>query len=52
MKYLPHLSITLGQDIFVNHNGLIYLQLGSNMHHIGTTSNSISELRDAMDKYV
>ena len=53
MKYFPHLSLTLGQDIYVNHNGLIYLQQGSNMHHIGnTTSSTIAELRDAIEKLV
>ena len=52
MRYFPNLSVTLEQDIFINNNGLVYLQQGTNMHHIGTTNSSIAELRNAMEKYV
>lgn len=52
MRYFPNLSVTLEQDIFINNNGLVYLQQGTNMHHIGSTSSSIAELRNAMDKYI
>ena len=52
MRYFPNLSVTLEQDIYINNNGLVYLQKGTNMHHIGSTSSSIAELRNAMDKYI
>lgn len=52
MRYFPNLSVTLEQDIFINNNGLVYLQQGTYMYHIGTTNSSISELRNAMDKYI
>lgn len=52
MQYNPHLSNQLDCDIFIQHNGVIYLQFKSNMYNIGTTASSVSELRDAVSKYI
>ena len=52
MKFNLLLSEKLGHDVYVMANGAIYFKYAGNMQHIGSTSSTIVELRDNMEKYV
>lgn len=52
MKYDAHLSNLLNNDIYVMNNGAIYLQFRGNQFNIGTTKNTIAELRSKVETYV
>ena len=52
MKFNLMLSEQLGYDVYVMANGAIYFKHHGNTQHIGTTANTVHELRSNMEKYV
>lgn len=53
MKFNPHLSNIIGQDIYVTTRGVIYMQFKGNQYQIGnTTTSSIADLKNEAEKYV
>ena len=53
MKFNPHLSNIIGQDIYVTTRGVIYMQFKGNQYQIGnTTSSSIADLKNEAEKYI
>lgn len=52
MKFNLLLSEKLGYDTHVMANGAVYFKYAGNMQHIGTTANTVVELRNNMEKYV
>lgn len=52
MKSNKYLSTLFNADVYVLNNGNIYLKVAGTIHRIGTTSNSVPELREEASKYI
>ena len=52
MKFNLISSEQLGYDVYVMANGAIYFKHHGNIQHIGSTANTVAELRYNMEKYV
>lgn len=52
MKANNYLTTLLNTDVYSLNNGDIYLKIAGTLHHIGTTSNSATELQSEAGKYI